>query len=334
MSRFYRINIGSGKYIITNQVNGKLDPGALRVEIDVQAAQYATPTGQSTVVIWGVPLNPQGGFPGVSQASDLNNLPVVVSGGMQSGLPLATNDAPQAGVLVLGQIFQAYGNWMGVAQSIGLVITPSDGVTQAAPADIVVNWKKGQKLGDVLNQTLSTAYPQLKLNINVSDKLVLTADEMACYDTIQQLAPYIQNVSQKIIGGDYPGVNLWIGNGVINVFDGTTQSNPKAINFIDMIGQPTWLGAATISFSTVMRGDLGIGDVIKLPELSGQQSITTPQSQSQARNKASFQGTWTITQARHVGDSRAPSAMSWISVFQAISNTASPAVTSSLATAA
>lgn len=335
MSRFFKVDINNGQYVFTNQrKDGTLDPGAWRVEFDVQAAAYATPTGQSTVTIWGVPLNPQSGFPGISQASDLNNLPVTVSGGMMKGLPLASADAPQAGVLISGVINQAYGNWMDVNQTLNLVITSDGGATQASPADLVVNWKKGDELSAALKQTLSTAYPSVKLNINLKENLVLPADEVACYDTIQQLAPYVKQVSQTILGGTYPGVDMWIGNGVINVFDGSSETNPVTVKFVDLIGQPTWLGAFEISFSTVMRADLGVGGIVKLPELSQLQSTTTPQSQSLGRNKSSFTGTWTTSMARHVGDSRAPNAMSWISVFQAFSNQAPQAATSDQATAA
>lgn len=354
MSRYYKIDINNGQYVFTNKrADGTLDPGGLRVEIDVQAAPMAAPTGQSMVTVWGVPLQPTGNFPGISQASNLNNLPVTVSGGMQKGLPLASADANQAGVLIKGVINQAYGNWMDVAQSLVLVITSDGGATQAAPANIVVNWKKGAELSAALQQTLSTAYPKLKLDVHITKNLVLQSDEVATYSTIQQLAAYVKKVSAAILGGTYSGVDIWINNDVIDVYDNVTpdqksalantqSTTPQAggtgavttINFVDLIGQPTWLDAFTISFSVVMRGDLTVGSQVKLPEISQLQSITSPQSLSLARNKSAFTGTWGISMARHVGDSRAPTAMSWISVFQAYSNLAPQAATSPANTSA
>jgi hypothetical protein len=320
VSRYYKIDINNGQYIVTNQrPDGTLDPGGLRVEFDINAAPYATPTGQSTVIIWGVPLHAGGGFPGISQPSNLNLKPVSVSGGMQKGLPLASADANQNGILIVGQILQAFGNWIDVAQNIGLVITGAGEATQSDPANIVVNWKKGTKLADALTQTLTTAYPGMKSNVHIDDRLVLTADETHTSDTIQQLAMYVKDVSMDILPNPYAGVDLWVGNNVINVFDGSTETTPKTINFVDQIGQPTWLEAFKISFSTVMRADIQIGDFVKLNEINNLQSISSPQSQSISRNKNAFTGVWIITAVRHVGDSRAPAGNAWISVFEATS---------------
>jgi hypothetical protein len=334
VSRYYKIDIGNGQYVFTNQVNGKLDPGALRVEIQVEVAPFATPTGQSLVTIWGVPLNKSGNIPGIAQTSDLNQLSITVSGGMQDGLPLASRNTPHAGVLVSGEVIQAYGNWIDVNQSIGLVINSAGDTTKANPANIVLAWKKGQKLADALQQSLHTAFPTYDLNIKINDNLVLQQDETATYDTLQEFAPYLMQVSQSIIKTNYPGVNIWIGNNVINATDLSTAAKPVSIDFVDLMGQPTWLNTQQISFSTVMRADISIDTVVQLPELSQKQSITTPQSMSQYRNRSAFQGQWQVSQARHVGDSRAPSALSWISTFQAFSLQTPEDISSPEATAA
>jgi hypothetical protein len=333
LSRYYKVDIGSGQFVFTNQLNGKLDPGALRVELQIEVAPFATPTGQSLVTIWGVPLTKSGNIPGISQTSDLNQMAVTVSGGMQDGLPLATRNTPHAGVLISGMVLQAYGNWMDVNQSIGLVISSAGDTTKANPANIVLAWKKGQKLADALQQTLATAFPTYKLNIKINDNLVLQQDETGTYDTLQQLAPYVQQVSQSIIKTNYPGVNLWIGDNVINATDLSSPGTPVVIDFVDLMGQPTWLNTQEISFSTVMRADISIDTVVQLPALSQQQSITNPDSLSQYRNRSAFQGQWQVTQARHIGDSRAANAMSWISTFQAFSLQAPEEVTSPVATA-
>jgi hypothetical protein len=77
-----------------------------------------------------------------------------------------------------------------------------------------------------------------------------------------------------------------------------------------------------------MRADLTVKSTVKLPLLAGVQAITTAGSGSNARAANTFTGTWQINYVRHVGNSRAPDAQSWISTFQAITNTASPAITS------
>lgn len=321
MSRYYRIEINGSQYVFTNQVDGKLNPGALEVHLDLPASSYATPFGSASVKVCGIPLTPQGGFPGVTQASDLNGKSISVFGGMQKGLPLATLAAGQSGLLISGVILQAFGNWMGPNQTLDFVITSDGGATQAAPANLVLNWKKGTKLADAINQTLTAAYPSLKVNVNISSSLVLTSDEAHACSTIQQFAEYVNNLSQSIIsGGTYSGVQIFSNKGAINVFDNSAPANnTTSVAFTDLVGQATWLDAFTIQFNTQMRADLTIGSTVKLPSLVGAQAITTPQSNSFVRNKTAFDGSWNINAIRHVGNSRGADAMDWVSTFQAVS---------------
>jgi len=321
LSRFYDITIGAtdanAGATFTNRVNGKFDPGAPQVEMDIQVVQLHTPVGNSFVRIWGVSLQQ------ISQASDFNGASITVQGGMQKGLPLATAQAAQAGVLCTGKILMAYGNWQGVNQSLDLIIITDGGATQNAPANIVLNWKKGQTLSDALQECLSTAYPSYTLNINISDKLVLPADEVGAYQTLEQLTAYLNALSLKFFNqnspGSYHGVTMTVVQTTINVFDGSNATGDAvSLEARDFIGQPTWLGPNQISWSMVMRGDLGVGSDILFPQVLNLQAQTSPQSQSLARTKTSFQGTWNIVYQRHVGNSRGPGADDWITNFQAI----------------
>ncbi len=343
MSRYYKIVVGSSTQpaltgeaasnnagaLWTNQVDGKADLGAQTVEFDIPVVAFDTPAGQAYVKIWG-PSKQQ-----ISQASDFNGAPISIYAGMQKGLPLATAEQPQAGLLLSGQIFQAFGNWQGINQSLDFVITVDGGATQSNPANLSFLWKKGKALGPVLHQTLETAYPKLKVTVSVSPSLVSTQDEQGVYQTIQQFASYIRGASQAIIGGNYPGVSIVLKDGVITCTDGTggaevgqpSRNTAKVIDILtqDMIGQATWLDAFTVQFNTVMRSDISVASLVTLPALAGLQAVTTPQSQSVARGKSTFTGTWTVKYVRHIGNSRAPDAQSWISTFQAFSNSASPA---------
>lgn len=338
MSRFYKIDIDNGAHVITNQVGGKLDPGGLRVEWDIQGVVYGAPSSQSTLKIWGVPLTAQGIWPGIAQASDLNNKTIAISGGMQDGLPFATANTPFAGPLVTGSILSAYGNWLGLAQTLDFVITADGGAgatdppSQSNPANFGFVWAPGQKLKEALVHVFNTALPGVKQNINISDALVYPGlmFEIGFYPTLQAFGRYIKQVSQSIIPSPYPGVSIWMdGSGAVNATDTTVQGSSPTITlkFEDLIGQPTWLDAFTISFNTVMRSDISIDSQIILPPLAGVQAQTGPQSNAQARNRSAFQGTWTPSYIRHVGDSRAPDALSWITNFQAYSNQAPDSVT-------
>lgn len=305
---------GAAGVKFTNQVDGRCDPNAWRVELDVPSYGFAAPAGQAFVRVWGVTLQQ------ISQASDFNGQPIKVTAGMQAGLPLASKQAAQAGVILEGTVFQAFGNWLGVNQILDLVVTVDAGATQDAPVNITLNWTNGTSLSDAVTSTLTGAYPGYKVKVNISGDLVLPADECGYYQTIEQFAQYVKGVSQDIVGGDYPGVDIVLGaNKTFNVYDGTSPTDPKEVAFEDLVGQITWLGAFEVQFTTVMRGDLACGDSVTFPPALALQTTTTPASQSQARDKATFAGSWTIIYERHVGDSRSADAQAWVSTFQAIS---------------
>jgi hypothetical protein len=129
-------------------------------------------------------------------------------------------------------------------------------------------------------------------------------------------------LSRDIKGPTYSGLNITpSGSKSFLVFDNTkTNGTVTKVTLLDLIGQVTWLSAYTISFTTVLRADIAIGDTVTFPPLARAQAITTSASQSQARGKNTFNGNWQVTQyVRHVGDSRTPDAQSWVSVFEAVS---------------
>jgi hypothetical protein len=310
----------------TNQVNGMVDLGAHDVELDIPVVGFAQSMGMATVTVWGVSKAQ------VSQAADFQGAPISVYGGMQNGLPLATAAASQAGLLVAGTVFQSFGNWQGVVQNLVLVIANDGGLRQDSGCTLAFTWKKGTTLAAAIQQTLAAAYPSLKTNINISSALVLPADEMGVYQTIQQFAGYVKDVSQQIVNGanqdgTYPGVDITLNNGVFSVFDGSSPSNPKALNFQDFIGQITWIDAFTVQFNMVMRSDIAIGDTVTFPSSLQYATISSQSSNSQARNQAAFQGTWTINMVRSVGRARGPAAQDWITTFRAFSSTALPDAT-------
>lgn len=321
MARYYRIEIsGPTSAVFTNMVVGKPDPGAQLVEMDIVVTTFSTPGPGAFVRVWGVSLQQ------IGQASDFNNATITVFGGMQAGLPLASAAVQnnQQGVLVQGIIQQAFGNWLGTTQTLDFIITPLS-TTQANPANIAFLWRKGDTLDTAIQMALSTAYPAIPSEINISEKLVATQTQGSVFETVVQFAQYLKTVSQSILTVDYPGVDIVISENRFLVFDSTTAAEPTKILFQDLIGQPTWLGINQVQFNTVMRADLSVGDFIQFPALSALQTTTTPQGFSQFRDKSVFQGVWTIRYVRHVGNSRAPNAQSWISTFQASASGSSDA---------
>jgi hypothetical protein len=295
-------------------LKGSTAPGAQNIELDIPVALLATPAGSAYVRIWGVSLQE------IAQANNLNNLTVKVYGGMAKGLPLA--NPAQSGLLVEGSIQQAFGNWQDVNMTLDLVINASYG-TASAPANVVLNWKRGQKLADAIDSALSAAFPAYKRNINISPNLVLTADaEPGFYQTAAQFAQYLNQVSRSIIGGSYNGVNVLLTQSTFNVFDGTSQTNPTKLAFTDLIGQPTWIGPNQVHVECVMRADINVGDYVSMPATPLINTTSGALSQyAQIRQGSAFKGTFMVTYMRHVGNYRQPPGNAWITTYDLVQMT-------------
>lgn len=305
-------------------VNGRADLGAQTVEFDIPIFSFDSPQGYANVTIWG-PTKAQ-----ISQASDYNGAFINVYAGMQKGLPLASAIAPQAGLILSGQIFQAFGNWQGINQTLNFVVQTDEGSTQAKPGNLSFLGKKGEKIGDVIKRTLAIAYPAAHIHVNIRDNLVLTQDEAGVYQTLQQFSSWATGISQNIIPTNYPGVRITLKDGTLSVQDDSPDDSKKVIQIAiyELVGQITWLGPAQISFSTILRSDIDGYSKVKLPPQAAARAVTTSPGLSNIRDKNTFDGAWTITNVRHVGNSRAPDAQSWISNFQAVNQNPSGADTS------
>lgn len=339
--RYYRIVIAdpaSGKVVTppgfegllggatyTSYVNGQSLPGAWNVELDIPVIGQATPQGFALARIHGVSLQE------IGQANDLNGKNVSVFGGMQKGLPLA--NPAQSGLLVKGYIFQAFGNWIGTDQTLDLVIAPGSATTTTAggvgtlekPKNIVLNWKAGTPLATALDVALQTAFPGFKRKININAGIVRPNDEVGFFPTLEQLSQYVLATSLDVIKTTgYAGVTITLASDTVTAADGSGGlPAARAISFVDLIGQPTWIEAPNISVKTVMRADLSVWDPITLPKTV---ITNTAQANSSLVNqRASFQGGFRIVSLRHVGNFRQPSADSWVSVIEAAPNTVAAA---------
>jgi len=313
--RYYRIVISdpvSGKELqnFTSFQNGQTDPGAMDIELDVSVVGFATPAGAPYVRIWGVSLTQ------ISQAADFNpnfqagtsGKQIQIYGGMQKGLPLA--NASQARLLVSGTIQQAFGNWIGTSMTLDIVFTAGSQL-QNVPANLTWSWAAGTTLSTMIKGTLAQAFPDYTADVNISSSLTLNHDEPGFAGTLLVFAQYVKDVSQRIVGGSYRGVDISLADKKFIVFDGTTPTTPKAILFTDLIGQPTWREFAVVQLTCVMRGDLVVGDYVTLPR---GQLTTTAQSYSQARQRSAQQGTLQVISVRHVGRYRNPPGESWATV--------------------
>lgn len=286
--------------------SGTFNPGALQVELNIPIYPFHQAGAGTYVKCWGV------GLQDITHQADFNDLNIAVYGGMSKGLPLATPS--QSGLLTKGSIYQAYGNWVGVEQSIVFLILPPTG-TVDAPLNVPFTWQAGQPLAAAIRSTLQTAAPELKPQINISPNLVLSYTETGYYTNLQQFAQWINERSQSIIGGAYQGVMISTKGDTIQVWDGTQpQSNVIQIQPWDLIGQPTWQGPNNIVFQTVMRADIDLQSVVKLPPTIIQQTST---SNLRNQDRTSFTGNFIVQSAQHFGNFRQPTADAWNTTFQA-----------------
>jgi hypothetical protein len=305
----------AGGSTFTSYVGGKTLPGALNIEFDFPVYTFDAFQGGQYIRIWGVGLGM------IGQAANLNGANFSLSAGMKKGLPLA--NPAQSGLILQGTVFQAFGNWQGVNQTIDLICNPgAAGIGQ----NISWNWPAGSPLKSAIAATLTQAFPTFQQNINISSNLTLNNTQPGHYTTLSQFATYLLGITQTIgrqaLGSSYPGVQISILGNTIYVYDGTVPKNTVNLAFQDLIGQPTWLAPTEISFKTVLRADIGVGSLVKLPP--GIQSPYALTSQAAAvpnapaSSKTVFQGNFFIRQMHHWGNFRQPDADSWSTAFVAV----------------
>lgn len=309
-----------------NGLQSAPDMGAMHVQFDLPVSSFDSPNGSFYLEIRGVDMAT------ISQASNLQGSQVKIYGGMGKGYPLAKPD--QAGLLVVGSVFQAFGNWMNTEMSLNLLIQPfSTPLDQTNYPKLVWHWKKGQSIKDAIQQTFANGMSSYSLDFSgVNTDLTAGSDDVGFYGDVSSLAQNIQNISLAANPDDsYQGIRFFIRGNTFYFYDGSSDASPKEIQFEDMIGQPTWIGPdplPTIMLQTVMRADITIGDVIKMPAfnqngsnqtLSGYGMMApTQQSGQTPKNRALFQGNFMITEMRHIGDSRNPDGGAWVTVFKAV----------------
>jgi hypothetical protein len=341
---------------------GGSNPAAQRLEVDITTANMHYPVAKAApyIKIYGVPLAQ------INQASYLNGKFISIEAGMSKGLPLA--NPQQTGLLASGQILKSFGNWIGTEQSLSMYIIAGGSATaysQAAggaaapipvtndtPANLVFNWQQGQPIMQAIATTLSTAFPQLSVAGEVNANLVWNsgAAKVGYFQTLQQFAQFINEVSISIVAGPtpannvygqaqnptYSGIAITLQGGTLLVSDGTTQTNPKNIAFQDMIGQPVWNDKNTVQLTTVLRSDIQVSDFIKLPPAQGTitggapaQAGTNPFASTQ-KDGSIFNGVFLVRSVRHVGDSRNPAGTAWCTLLELLFQNASPAPVASL----
>lgn len=310
--RYYDIAItpkGSSTPLSTwsSHPGGVYDPAAANIEFDMPVLPYGTPAGGQSITIEGVSLQM------ISQAKQLAGRNLTIKAGMQKGLPLA--NPAQAGVIIAGNIFQAFGNWEGTEMSLDFVLFPAvyDYNNQG---NFSFSWYAGSPLSDALKATLAITYPDFQISINIGSNLVLNNDEFNVCHTLDEFASYIGDLTEGIF---QQRVNITIQAGKIVVYDKTYQPSPVQIAFTDLIGQPTWIEPQVMQMKTVMRADLQLGSVITMPQgmqnAPGLVNTTAASYPSSLKYESAFQNNFLITELRQVGSYRSSDSSAWSTIF-------------------
>lgn len=304
------------------------NPGALQLEFDIPAAPANLAQGAAKIVVHGVGLGM------IGQASDLNGKNFLLKAGMKPGLPLATAAAPFAGPILQGQIFQAFGNWQGTNQTLELVVNGIATQPDLSPVPSMT-WGANQTLASALYQTLIQAFGKLgmKVSVNIS-QIVQPVDGSHAWANLQQLADYVFQKSVELGAPtystadlEYSGVQIkWVGNTIYAYDNQAPPSAPVQLAFTDLIGQPTWIGPATVNFKTVLRSDLALGSYMKFPTkgIVAPYVLTTQAAAYQNtpatdKTRSVFQNQFWITRVQHFGSFRQPQADAWCTSIDAVS---------------
>lgn len=287
--------------------NGVYDPAAANIDFDMPVLPYGIPAGGQSITIEGVSLDM------ISQAKQLADMNLTIKAGMQKGLPLA--NPSQAGVIIAGNIFQAFGNWEGTEMSLDFVLFPAV-YDYDNPGNFSFSWKAGQSLSDALKATLSVVYPDLPISITIGSNLVLNNDEVHVCRTLDEFAGYIGDLTE---GAFTQRVSITIQAGKIVIYDKTYQPSPVQLVFTDLIGQPTWIEPQLMQMKTVMRADLQLGSIVTMPQgmqnEPGFVNTTAASLPSSLKYQSSFQNNFLITELRQVGNYRSSDASSWSTIF-------------------
>jgi len=294
--------------------SGADDPGALDVEFDFFSfADAGSGKDGSTLTIHGVALTD------LLQAQNFFGSQILVEAGMSKGLPLSVS---HNGLILSGKVFQSFGNWVGTEMNLNFVVYAST-YTYANPGNFSLVWRANTSLADALKTTLNTAFPNLGIEIKIANAYVRNHDVTANYKTLGQLATWVQKATHTATSA---GVTISTPvNNTIFITDYSTptlSANPTKLEFTDLIGQPTWLMPNRIQFTTIMRADIQVNTLVKMPP--GLQAVpgivTTAASTTNAfqKYKMSFQGNFLITAVRQVGNFRDPNGASWATVFEAV----------------
>jgi hypothetical protein len=345
------LNAGANEFTV-----GGTNPAAPRVEMDLTSTPLHAPDSHAKpfIKIWGIPLlmvgqatdlngmfiRVVGGMSKGLPLANPNQIGLLVAGQvLQCTGEWINTDMSLTMYLAPGGSSADYSNASGSASAM-------QPVTADAPANLVFTWNVGQSMSTAIAQCLATAFPQLSIRMQISNSLVWGSGQakVSFFENLAQFAQFINETSRSVLAGPnpantiyaqnvnpaYAGVTITLEGGTLVVSDYTTQTNPIVIAFQDLVGQPNWAAPGKVQLVTCLRGDINVGDFVQLPSTIGTTSpfgtpfsgvsplaIGNPSSTPYKGNSA-FNGVALVTKVRHLGDSRSPSGLAWVTTFELV----------------
>jgi hypothetical protein len=315
----------------SSMANGVNDPGALDIEFEITDDALGN-IQAGWLKVYGI--DPKQ----ISQAANYTGKRIQLWGGFSAGLPLANLQVPHQGLIMDGEIYPCWGNWVGNELSIEFTVINGAGSGPGGPTkpiNFIHNMPKSQPLSTAKKNTLTTAFPGSAVNVNISPKLMLNYDDKGFYQGIEQYFNYIKSLSHSILGTPdktgYRGVRVHtIGNN-INVGDETIVGTLIPIQFEDLIGQPTWIGNEEIQIKTCLRSDIVAIDGKGIMQVTLPQNTVVTTTEGGAASAMgykvgdvlNFQGTFSVNTVRHIGHYRQPTGDAWVSIIDCTPNSGS-----------
>ena len=325
------VTIAESAHEWTTHPSGVYDPAYHTIQFDFLVVESATKPGAMVLTIEGVGMHDlmqAANFSPIMTGTNLfQSWRLELYGGMAGdGLPLSTAAAgqPAPGLLAVGEVQEAFGNWVGTDMSLSFLVVP-EGI-QVAP--LLFWWTAGQPIAEAIKAMLSQAFPGIPQKIQVSPNIVGPAHGVTeTHETLHGMAHFLKEQTKGTNYGqaaNYPGISLYIQNGTLIATDLTQTDQMTIIELSEesFIGQPVWTGKDTMSMNLVMRPDIQVGNYVKMPsefkQLPGFVNTPAQPTNYDYNFKLLFSGKFKVTAVRHIGESRGQSGEDWMTVVEAV----------------
>jgi hypothetical protein len=276
--------------------------GSLHIELDAVLTADFGSSSYVTLSIYGLPIKYQ------LSAKDMQEKYINIYGGHKPGLPLA--NPSQYGLIVKGAIFFSTGIREGNQNYITLSIYPSS-FDFGYPSNTTIVVKKGENAGAALKQSIAASGYGGNINVVVSQKNIAQSDMYGAYASFEQMC-YDVYEKFKI------SIIFNSSTGSLDIFDDEIVRNPpkiKTIEIFDSIGQPTFTGIETATAKLSLRGDIFVGDTIKIVD-----KVLTRQTRDafavNTRSRLGFKGLFFVNSTTHTASYYSKDDASWSTTLE------------------